>query len=122
MLERLPDLVNGNAALVRRGRHFSTTFLVEVGSHGWLVQVREGRIDSVERGPFRMASWSFALRGTAEGWAKFWQPVPPPYYQDIFGLLRQGELRFEGDLLPLWANMLYVKGVMGALRGNGGAS
>ena len=121
MLDRLPDLVNGNAALVRRGRFLSTTFLVEVGPQAWLVHVREGRIAAVEKGPFRMASWSFALRGTAEGWARFWQPVPPPYYQDIFGLLRQNELRLEGDLLPLWANMMYVKGVMGALRGNRGA-
>jgi hypothetical protein len=122
MLDRLPDLVNGNAALVRRGRHLSTTFLVDVGPQAWLVHVREGRIAGVERGPFRMASWSFALRGTAAGWAKFWQPVPPPHYQDMFGLLRQDELRFEGDLLPLWANMLYIKGVMGALRGHRGAS
>jgi hypothetical protein len=122
MLDRLPDLVNNNTALVRRGRYLNTVFLVEVGAQAWLIHVREGRIDRVERGPFRMASWSFALRGTAAGWAKFWQPVPPPFYQDIFGLLRQGELRFEGDLLPLWSNMLYVKGVMGALRGNRGAA
>ena len=31
MLDRLPDLVNGNAALVRRGRYLNTTFMVEVG-------------------------------------------------------------------------------------------
>jgi hypothetical protein len=36
--------------------------------------------------------------------------------------MRQNELRFEGDLLPLWSNMMYIKGVMGALRGNRGAS
>jgi hypothetical protein len=120
MLDRLPDLVNGNPALVRRGRCLDTSFLVEVGTQAWLVHVEKGRIAGVEKGPFRMASWSFALRGTAEGWAKFWQPVPPPYYQDLFGLLRQEALRFEGDLLPLWANMLYIKGVMGALRGNRG--
>jgi hypothetical protein len=122
MLDRLPDLVNGNAALVRRGRFLSTDFLVEIGPQSWLIRVREGRIARVEKGPFRMASWTFALRGTAEGWAKFWQPVPPPFYQDLFGLLRQNELRFEGDLQPLWSNVLYVKGVMGALRGNRGTA
>jgi hypothetical protein len=122
MLDRLPDLVNGNAALVRRGRFLSTTFLVEVGTQSWLVHVREGRIVKVEKGPFAMASWTFALRGTAEGWARFWQPVPPPFYQDLFGLLRQNELRIEGDLLPLWSNLLYIKGVMGALRGNRGTA
>lgn len=119
MLERLPQLVNGDADLVWKGRGLTATMLVAVGEAEWLVDIREGRIETVRKGPFRMASWTFALKGTREGWDKFWRPIPPPYYQDIFGLLRQGELKFEGDLLPLWRSMMYVKGVLAALRGNG---
>ena len=119
MLERLPDLVNGDANLVWRGRGLTTTFLIAVGEAEWLVRIVSGKVAGVTRGPFEMVSWTFALRGTREGWDKFWQPVPPPYYQDIFGLLRQGELRCEGDLLPLWRDMMYIKGLLAALRGNG---
>ena len=43
VLERLPEWVNGDAALVRRGRYLSATFLVEVGDTAWLVTVHEGR-------------------------------------------------------------------------------
>ena len=56
----------------------------------------------------------------AEGWTRFWQAVPPAYYQDLFGLMRQGELRIEGDIRQFWARVMYVKGVMGALRGQAG--
>ncbi len=40
-LERLADLVNANARLVERGRHLSTTFLVEIGDTPWFVTVAE---------------------------------------------------------------------------------
>jgi hypothetical protein len=119
MLERLAELANGDEDLVWKGRGLTATMLIGVGDEEWLVDVDAGRVARVRKGPFRMASWTFALKGTREGWGKFWQPVPPPYYQDIFGLLRQGELRFEGDLLPLWRSMMYVKGLLATLRGNG---
>ena len=37
MIEALGPRVNGDAALVRRGRYLTTTFLLEVGSTAWLI-------------------------------------------------------------------------------------
>jgi hypothetical protein len=116
MLERLPELVNGDPVLLRRGRFLSTRFLVGVGETEYLVDVREGRIERVERGPFVMPSWRFALRGSAEAWSKFWQSVPPPGYHDVFALSKRGLLAIEGDLHPLMANILYLKAVLAAPR------
>ena len=39
----LPDLVNNDAGLVRRGRYLTATFLVEAGDTEFLVRVVEGR-------------------------------------------------------------------------------
>jgi len=122
MLERLAELVNGDAVLLRRGRFLSTRFLVGVGEVEYLVDVREGRIERVERGPFVMPSWRFALRGSAEAWSKFWQRVPPPGHHDIFALSKCGLLKIEGDLHPLMANLLYLKSVLAAPRRLGRAS
>ncbi len=116
MIERLPELVNGDAALVRRGRYFTDVFMLEIGETQYLIHVREGRIESVERGPFVMRAWTFALRASAEVWEKFWRPVPEPGFNDIFALLRKGRIAFEGDLQPMMANLLYVKSVIAAPR------
>ena len=43
VLERLPEWVDADAGLVRRGRYLSTVFLVEVGDTAWLVTVHAGR-------------------------------------------------------------------------------
>ena len=58
VFERLSEWVNADAALVRRGRYLSTTFLIEVGEVAWLVTVHEGRVSRVERGPFLMRDWA----------------------------------------------------------------
>ncbi len=112
----LPDLVNGDPALVRRGRYLTATFLLEAGDHEFLVRVVEGRIASVEPGPFLMRSWTFALRASDEAWQRFWEPVPAPGYHDLLAMKKLGVARIEGDLAPLMANLRYVKDVVAAPR------
>lgn len=116
MIETLPIRVNGDAALVRRGRFVQTTFLLEVGSDAWLVTVDRGRIADVAKGPFVMPRWTFALRAPAEAWSKFWQANPEPGFHDLFALIKQRLLRAEGDLHPFMSNLFYFKGVLGSLR------
>jgi hypothetical protein len=116
MIEKLAELVNRNANLVRRGRRVDTTFLVEVGDDGYLVRITEGRVASVKHGPFTTPNFSFALRGTREAWEKFWQAVPPPGFSDLFALSKRKALRIEGDLHPFMSNLLYFKDVLAAPR------
>ena len=55
MIETLKERVNGDEALVRRGRYLTTTFLLEVGPTAWLISIFEGRIVSVTPGSVRDA-------------------------------------------------------------------
>ena len=116
MLERLAEIVNGNEDLVRRGRYFSDTFMLEVGETQYLIEVLQGRIESVELGPFVMRSWTFALRATEDVWQRFWENLPKPGYHDIFALLRHNRIVLDGELQPMMANLLYVKEVIAAPR------
>lgn len=120
MLGQLAGLVNDDEALVRRGRHLTAAFLVEARPRSWLIHVLRGRIEKVEEGPFVMPSWRFALRADEMSWRRFWQPRPAPGDHDLLALVRRGLLKFEGDLQPLMANLLYVKGVLEAPRAAAG--
>jgi hypothetical protein len=116
MIETLPARVNSDARLVHRGRFVDTTFLLEVGATAWLITVVKGEIAEVVKGPFVMPRWTFALRASAEAWAKFWAAEPEPGFHDLFALIKQRVLKAEGDLHPFMANLFYFKGVLGALR------
>jgi hypothetical protein len=116
MLTRLPDLVNADAKLVRRGRFVNTTFMIAIDDAYHLVRVVEGRIAAVTPGPFITPNYSFALRASRDVWRKFWQPLPPLGFTDVFALVKQKLLRIEGDIHPFMANLLYFKGVLAAMR------
>jgi len=116
LIELLKDKVNDDAALVRRGRFLTTTFLIEIGSAQWLVSIVEGQIVSVAHGPFVMPSWSFALRAPQEEWQKFWSARPQPGSNDLMALIKRRVLKVEGDLHVFMANLRYFKECLEKLR------
>lgn len=122
MIEHLPELVNNDSVLVRRGRFLSDTFMLEIGSEQYLIRIHAGKVESLEKGPFVMRSWRFAIRASQETWERFWQKIPAPGYHDIFALLRKNRITLDGDLQPLMANLLYIKLLLAAPRSLAGNS
>ena len=116
MLDNLPQLVNGDPAIVRWGRRMNETWMVQVGETQYLLGTREGKIEKVEKGPFAQRSWRFAIRAKEECWRKFWQKTPDAGWHDLFALLRRGDVAFEGDQRVLMAYLLYVKLLLAAPR------
>jgi hypothetical protein len=114
MLENLAARVNGDANLVRRGKHVNTTFLIAIDDACHLVRIAEGRIVSITPGPFITPNYSFALRAARDSWEKLWSPEPLPGFTDIFALVKKKLLRIEGDLHPFMSNLLYFKGLLAA--------
>jgi hypothetical protein len=116
VIEELPALVNQDPAIVRWGRHMNEAFMIELGEQQYLVTVRAGLIQSVEKGPFVMRPWRFAIRARRECWEKFWQKTPAPGWHDLFALLRRGDVAFEGEHRVLMAHLLYLKLVLASPR------
>ena len=121
MINRLQDLVNGNPALVRRGRWTHADMLLEVGEAAHVLEIRAGRIEAVTPVEMNVSKWDFAIRASAEAWAEFWRPLPKPRHHDLIALIREGKMRFEGDMDLLMANLLYLKLVLETPRSLEGA-
>jgi hypothetical protein len=115
-LDRLPVLVNEDAALVQRGRFVRLAFGLGLGDSPYAVVIEAGRIAAVEPGPFLLRPLAFLINGSEAGWRGFWAPLPPPHHHDIFALAKLGAFRIEGELLPLMQNLLYFKAVLAAPR------
>jgi hypothetical protein len=116
MFEQLAERVNGNAALVRRGRYVNCAMLLDAGAERHLVRIREGAVAEVAKGGLLMSNFTFALRAPREAWETFLAAKPPPGFTDIFALQRKKLLRIEGDLHPFMANLLYFKDVLASVR------
>ncbi|MDQ8732717.1 hypothetical protein [Bradyrhizobium sp. LHD-71] len=116
MIEHLAERVNANAALVRRGQYLNTTFLLQVGSEGWLVTIDRGRIASVAREGLPLVDHAFALRASREAWSEFWQRVPKPGFHDLIALTKFRHLKVEGDIKLFMTHLRYFKEVLAQLR------
>jgi len=116
MIDKIANLVNADIRLVQRGRFVDTTFLIAVDDDCTLVRVQDGRVTKVTPGPFITPNYSFALRASRSVWEKFWRPLPPIGYTDVFALVKSRQMRLEGDLHPFMANLLYFKDVLATPR------
>jgi len=108
--------------LLRLGRLFSETVLIEVDGDEYYLSFEKGYITRIEQGPSRKTPWRFALRTDAEALNKFWQPRPEPGFHDIFGLVKIGRGRIDGDILCLVKNLRFFKEVLGIARTQEGVS
>lgn len=115
-IQLLSERVNSDAWLVHRGRYLSVRFLLASGDDHYVIETHKGRIDSIERGPFVMSRWTFALKAAPEAWQKFSIALPAPRFHDLMAMIRFKSLVVEGDQHPFMANLLYFKDVFAKLR------
>lgn len=108
--------------ILRLGRLFSETVLIEVDGREFYLVFEKGRLASVTEGPSRKTPWRFALRTDAEALQQFWQLRPEPGFHDIFGLVKIGRGRIDGDILSLVKNLRFFKEVLALPRAFKGES
>lgn len=123
MIETFRDIQRALDAaphLQRLGRLFSETVLIEVDGSEVYLTFDKGRIASVVAGPSRKTPWRFALRTDAEALQKFWEPRPVPGFHDVFGLVKIGRGRIDGDILTLVKNLRFFKDVLALARATEG--
>lgn len=107
---------NRTPHLLRLGAYFSETVLLEIDGAEFYLHFEKGRLSRIATGPRRKTPWRFALRADAEAMDAFWQTVPSPGFHDIFGLVKIGRRRIDGDFLYLVKNLRFFKEFMGLGR------
>ena len=123
MLDIFLDIRNRLAErphLLRLGRLFSETVLIAVVAAEFYLTFDRGALVEVAPGPSRKTPWRFALRTDADALRRFWQPLPAPGFHDVFGLVKIGRGRIDGDILCLVRNLRFFKEVIALPRAAGG--
>lgn len=102
----------GRAHLARLGALFSETVLIEVEGEEFYLSFHRGGLEAITCGPSRKIPWRFAIRVDREALTKFWEPIPEAGFHDIFGFVKTGRGRIEGDILTLVKNLRFFKEFM----------
>jgi hypothetical protein len=115
-LKTIPERVNADAVLVRRGRFLSADVHIGIGALAFLMAVREGRLGTIEPATALMRPWTFSVRASGADWLKHWQEPADAGWYDILGMKKRGAVTIEGDLKPFLQNLQYMKDVLAAPR------
>ena len=116
MIEQLANYVNDNQGLVHRGRYVNFSFLLGIGDVDFIITIEHGRVAEVRPRRVKIDSGCFTIRASAEIWEEFWQPIPKRDHHDLFSMMAAGLAQIDGDLLPFFQNLLYIKELVAAPR------
>lgn len=108
-LHQMQDRLNQSEHLQRLGRLFSETVLFEVDGDEFYLHFEKGQLVRIEPGPSRKTPWRFAFRTDRDALDEFWKPCPKPGFHDLFGLVKIGRGRVDGDILVLVKNLRFFK-------------
>jgi hypothetical protein len=112
----LPHLLDADQDLKRRGRWVIVDCRIDVGDEPFFLAVKNGALETFERGARLMRSSAFTIRATDQAWTQHWQPVPAPGWHDLFALTKRGAASMEGDLRPLLQNLQFFKDLLALPR------
>lgn len=111
----LPDLYLRRSDLIMRSKAASAVLLLDAVSDRVRLVVANQMVTVVSAdGP--MAGWDIALRADPAAWEDHWKAVPAPDAFDIFGMVRRGRMRIEGDFGPLMRHLQLIKDILALPR------
>ena len=115
-LEQMKAALNGSRHLLRLGRLFSETVQLRIDGAEYYLTFEKGALTAITEGPSRKTPYRFALVTDRDALERFWQPRPEPGFHDVFGLVKIGRGRIEGDILCLVKNLRFFKEFMALAR------
>lgn len=116
-LEAFRDRVNGDPEMRLIGHWFTTSISLSFGDDRYVLDIDNGRIDSIVAQPRIDARAAFGFRAPVEVWRKFLSVGPPPLYHDFFAMLmRVPDFVLEGDSLIAMQNARALHRMMNLMR------
>lgn len=101
--ESVRSYVNSDPEFRLAASRMMTNVLLKAGDSGCVVKVREGVVSEILANPVFAESCSFYVKGSEEAWAKFLQPVPPPFYNGVFSAMIRQNFELGGNLEEAFA-------------------
>ena len=96
-LSRLPAAANDDGEFKIAARLWDGDVVLVSGDDVVRLTVTAGRITEATAAPANTDA-QIRIAGPAEGWAKMLQPLPPPFYQDLYGAQIHHDFAIQGAI------------------------
>jgi hypothetical protein len=103
--ESFAKATNDDALIGAQGRHYSCTYMLDMGERRVIVEMHKGRVETINLDPQPLDAYQFALRAPAATWRGMGEHMPKPMYHGIWAASFRKQLSMEGELLVLMQNL-----------------
>ena len=98
-------------------RYWNALVRVRMGDAAVILKIRDGEIAAVDDAPTIFDAYDFEVAASEEDWRKFLEPIPPPFYQDVFSATLRHGFTVGGDLESLFAYYPAARRLFELMRG-----
>jgi hypothetical protein len=95
--ELLRNMMNEDPEFKLAARFMSKDVRIGAGESACLIKVLDGIVKEIRLNPF-LESWDFSFTGPLESWEKYFIPIPPPFYDNIFTGMTSQHFKLEGNV------------------------
>jgi hypothetical protein len=110
------EVLNNDPEFKIAARYMTKDACIEVGNIKCIVKVRDGVVTEIKSENAFADPWDFAIRGSEEAWEKFLQPIPPRFYDGIFGGMIRGNFVVEGDTISAFSHFWAITRMLDIFR------
>jgi hypothetical protein len=102
------DIINADPEFKIAARYMTKDMCIESGNNRCIVKFRDGIVTEIKFEDAFADRWDFAVRASVDAWEKFLQPIPPRFYDGLFGGMIRGNFRIEGDTVMCFSHFWAV--------------
>ena len=103
--KKYEDLTNGDETIKAMAKYYTCSFMFDMEKAKVIIEMHDGKVKNINTSPSPLDPYDFALRGSANTWKEFSQPVPKPMYHGIWSASFRKALKIEGTHLILMKNL-----------------
>jgi hypothetical protein len=108
--------VNSDPEFQLAARLMSANILLGVGNSSCMVKMHEGKLTELNMNVNSYNEWDFSIKGPLESWEKLLQPVPPPFYNNLFAGTVRKNFEVSGNLETAFAHYWAVSRLLDVMR------
>ncbi len=116
-VNRWVEVINDDAQIARVGWFFEARMCVQFAEdQRYILLILGGRVLDVMVNPIWDKPYDFKIAASLETWERSAEQVPPPFYQDIFGMMWNHGMTVEGDVVKAMQQIRTVKLMLAAMK------
>ena len=110
------EVINNDAQIGRLGRYFDALVLFDFGGDRYILRLNAARVADYIHAPPWDESWDFRIAASVDCWKNSMKDPPPPFYQDLHGMIWNHGMILEGNVNKAMQNIRVFKMIMGSMK------